>query len=174
MWKWLVTFKFPNMKVWKQLLTFNFLNVKLVADFQPCVFSRFPSSLPTPVRAPCCSPRLPFTMSRINLDNCPMNRQTGLIQWQALERETVGENDLNLQEPGEYPADISENREHERDADDAKEKAEDATSHSFCRHVAITNCCDDWEGEEASLGWILLRKHRKNCECCPVSQSIGR
>ena len=57
----------------------------------------------------------------------------------------------NLHESGEYAADISEDREHEGDADDAKEKAEDATSHSFGRHVAVTNRCDDREGEETSL-----------------------
>ena len=57
----------------------------------------------------------------------------------------------NLHDPGKKAADISKDREHEGDADDAKEKAEDATSHSFGRHVAVTNRCDDREGEETSL-----------------------
>ena len=67
----------------------------------------------------------------------------------------VEQNILNLHESSEYAANISENWEHEWDANDAKEKAEDATAHSFGRHVAVTNCRDDWEGEEASLVKVL-------------------
>ena len=81
--------------------------------------------------------------------NWKIDRQIGI--------ETVVENILDLHESGEYAANICEDWEHEWDANDAKEKAEDATAHSFGRHVAITNCCDDWEGEEASLVKILTK-----------------
>ena len=74
----------------------------------------------------------------------------------------VGIEDLNLQETGEYAANIGEDGEHERDADDAKEKAEDATANSFGRHVAVTNCGDDGEGEETSLVEIWST----HCQAC--------
>ena len=57
----------------------------------------------------------------------------------------------DLKQPGHDATDIGEDTEHEGNADDAKEEAEDATSHSFGRHVAVTNRCDDREGEETSL-----------------------
>ena len=62
---------------------------------------------------------------------------------------------LNLHDPGKKAADISEDGEHEGDADDAEEKAEDATSDRLRRHVPVTDRCDDWEGEKARLKGYL-------------------
>ena len=57
----------------------------------------------------------------------------------------------NLHDPGKKAADISEDGEHEGDADDAEEKAEDATSDRLRCHVPVTDRCDDREGEKARL-----------------------
>ena len=61
----------------------------------------------------------------------------------------------NLHDPGKKAADISKDGEHEGDADDAEEKAEDATSDRLRRHVPVTDRCDDREGEKARLNGYL-------------------
>ena len=73
----------------------------------------------------------------------------------------------NLHDPGKKAADISKDGEHEGDADDAEEKAEDATSDRLRRHVPVTDRCDDREGEKARLKRIFMSTYlfEQICQC---------
>ena len=63
----------------------------------------------------------------------------------------------NLHESSQDAANVGKDGEHEWDADDAKEKTEDAAAECFGRNVAVTDCCDDGEREETSLSEIMLQ-----------------
>ena len=69
MWNWFLNVNFPKWEIENGLWLLTFQNVRVVDEFQPSASSRFPSSLPTPVHAPCCSPRSPQCC---DVDNCPL------------------------------------------------------------------------------------------------------